>query len=79
MAFVEKKPGAELTEPDLRRHAKGLTSYMRPLHYVLVESGQLPLNRTAKVDILRLQQMAAEEVARLRERGRWDRGRSEAD
>lgn len=74
VAFVEKKPGAGLTEADLRRHARGLTSYMRPLHYVMVEAGQLPLNRTAKIDILRLQQMASDEVTQLRERGRWDRG-----
>jgi acyl-CoA synthetase (AMP-forming)/AMP-acid ligase II len=74
VAFVEKKPAAPLTEAILRKHARGLTSYMRPLHYVIVEAGQLPLNRTAKIDVLRLQQLAAEEVARLRERGRWDRG-----
>ena len=72
VAFVEKRPGAELTEADLRRHARSLTSYMRPLHYVILEPGAMPLNRTAKVDTVRLQEMAKEEVARLRERGRWD-------
>jgi acyl-CoA synthetase (AMP-forming)/AMP-acid ligase II len=72
VAFVEKRPGAELTEVELRRHARGLTSYMRPLHYVIVEAGELPLNRVAKVDTLRLKEMAKEEVKRLRERGRWD-------
>jgi acyl-CoA synthetase (AMP-forming)/AMP-acid ligase II len=72
IAFVEKKPGAELSESDLRRHARSLTSYMRPLHYVILEPGAMPLNRTAKVDVIRLQEMAREEVARLRERGRWD-------
>jgi fatty-acyl-CoA synthase len=72
VAFVEKRPGAELTEAELRRHARGLTSYMRPLHYVMVEPGAMPLNRTAKVDTVRLQRLAEEEVARLRERGRWD-------
>jgi hypothetical protein len=71
VAFVEKKPGAELTEADLRRHARGLTSYMRPLHYVIVEPGQLPLNRVAKVDTLRLKEMAEKEVRELKERGRW--------
>jgi acyl-CoA synthetase (AMP-forming)/AMP-acid ligase II len=74
IAFVERKPDTALTEADLRRHARGLTSSMRPLHYVIVEAGQLPLNRTAKVDVLKLQQLAVEEVARLRARGRWDRG-----
>jgi acyl-CoA synthetase (AMP-forming)/AMP-acid ligase II len=72
MAFVEKRPGAEIAEAGLRRHARSLTSYMRPLHYVVLEPGSMPLNRTAKVDVPRLQQLAREEVARLRERGRWD-------
>jgi acyl-CoA synthetase (AMP-forming)/AMP-acid ligase II len=61
-----------LTEADLRRHARSLTSYMRPLHYVILDPGAMPLNRTAKVDTVRLQEMAKGEVARLRERGRWD-------
>jgi hypothetical protein len=47
---------------------------MRPLHYVILEPGAMPLNRTAKVDVVRLQELAKEEVARLRERGRWDAG-----
>lgn len=71
LAFVEKKPGVELTEAELRRHARALTSYKRPLHYVIVEPGQLPLNRVAKVDTLRLKEMAEAEVRRLQERGRW--------
>jgi hypothetical protein len=45
---------------------------MRPLHYVILEPGAMPLNRTAKVDIVKLQALAREEVSRLRERGRWD-------
>jgi fatty-acyl-CoA synthase len=72
VAFVEKRPGVELSDADLRRHARSLTSYMRPLHYVVLEPGTMPLNRTAKVDVIRLREMAKAEVARLRERGRWD-------
>ncbi|HUP05447.1 MAG TPA: class I adenylate-forming enzyme family protein [Bryobacteraceae bacterium] len=72
IAFVEKRAGAELTEADLRRHARTLTSYMRPLHYVILEPGAMPLNRTAKVDMKRLQEMAKAEVESLRARGRWD-------
>ncbi|HAX45064.1 MAG TPA: hypothetical protein DCY80_21190 [Solibacterales bacterium] len=72
VAFVEKKPGATITDVDLRRHARGLTSYMRPRHYVLLEPGEMPLNRVAKVDALKLSEMAREEVRKLRERGRWD-------
>jgi fatty-acyl-CoA synthase len=72
VAFVEKRPGVVLTEAELRRHARSLAGYMRPLHYVLLEAGELPLNRSVKVDVLKLQAMARVEVARLRERGRWD-------
>jgi acyl-CoA synthetase (AMP-forming)/AMP-acid ligase II len=72
VAFVERQPGAELTEAELRKHARGLASYMRPLHYVILEPGAMPMNRTAKVDVTRLQQLAREEVGKLRERGRWD-------
>jgi len=72
VAFVERRLGAELTEAGLRRHARGLAGYMRPLHYVILEPGQMPLNRVAKVDVVRLQEMARVEVASLRERGRWD-------
>jgi hypothetical protein len=32
----------------------------------------MPLNRSAKVDVVRLQEMARTEVGKLRERGRWD-------
>jgi fatty-acyl-CoA synthase len=72
IAFVEKRPGAELSATELRRHARSLTSYMRPLHYVILDPGSLPLNRTAKVDTIRLQEWAKDEVQRLRDRGRWD-------
>jgi acyl-CoA synthetase (AMP-forming)/AMP-acid ligase II len=58
VAFIEKRPGADLTEADLKRHARSLTGYMRPLKYVIVEPGQMPLNRVAKVDTLRLLEQA---------------------
>jgi acyl-CoA synthetase (AMP-forming)/AMP-acid ligase II len=79
VAFVEKRPGANLTEADLRRHARSLAGYMRPLHYVLLEPGQMPLNRSVKVDVPKLQEMARAEVAKLRERGRWDGANSSAE
>jgi len=37
---------------------------MRPQHYVILEPGAMPMNRTAKVDVTRLQQMARDEVAK---------------
>jgi len=73
VAFVERKPGADFTIAELRRHAKGIASYMRPLHYVILEPGQMPLNRAAKIDYVRLSERAREEVDQLRAQGRWDR------
>ncbi len=72
VAFIERQPAAELSEAELRKHARSLAGYMRPLHYVILEPGTMPLNRSAKVDVVRLQEMARIEVAKLRERGRWD-------
>jgi len=73
VAFVEKKPGADLTVGELRKHARQLASYMRPLHYVLLEAGQLPLNRVGKSDYVRLSALALQEIEQLRSRGGWDR------
>ena len=73
VAFVEKRPGADLPVAELRRHARTLASYMRPLHYVVLEPGGLPLNRVAKTDYMRLSEMAQAEVQRLRARRRWDK------
>ena len=72
VAFLERQPSADLTEAELRKHARSLAGYMRPLHYVILEPGAMPLNRSAKVDVVRLQEMARTEVGKLRERGRWD-------
>ena len=46
---------------------------MRPEHYVLLEAGGLPLNRTGKTDYHQLKQLAAAEVERLRSLGAWDK------
>jgi acyl-CoA synthetase (AMP-forming)/AMP-acid ligase II len=73
VAFVEMKPGVSLSDPILERHARGLASYMRPRHYVLLQPGEMPLNRVAKPDYLRLREMAEREIADLREKGKWDR------
>jgi fatty-acyl-CoA synthase len=73
VAFVEKKPEVELTAEELEEHAQGIAAYMRPTHYVVLEPGQLPLNRVAKTDYVQLHERAKEEVARLRAEGGWDR------
>ncbi len=73
VAFVEKKPGVELTAAELEAHAGAIAAYMRPSHYIILEPGQLPLNRVAKTDYVRLDELAREEVGRLRAEGGWDR------
>jgi acyl-CoA synthetase (AMP-forming)/AMP-acid ligase II len=69
--YVVAKTGAELCRSRLEAHAQGIASYMRPCHYVLLEEGHLPLNRTGKTDYHRIKQLAADEVARLRTLGQW--------
>jgi fatty-acyl-CoA synthase len=73
VAFVERKPGAELTVERLEEHAQGIAAYMRPLHYVILEAGQMPLNRVSKTDYVRLHEMAQQEVEQLRAEEGWDR------
>ena len=72
VAFIEEKPAVSLDYEELEEHARGLAGYMRPLHYVILKSGALPLNRVAKTDYVILKEMAREEVAKLREGGGWD-------
>lgn len=74
VAVVEKRPGAELSLAELERHARALTAYMRPRHWIILEAGEMPLNRVVKPDYLRAQEMARQEIAQLRARGEWDAG-----
>jgi len=74
--FVAPKAGRELSRGRLDEHAQRIASYMRPSHYVLLETGGMPLNRVGKTDYQRLKQMAAAEVERLRSLGQWDAARS---
>ncbi len=73
VAFVEKKPGVTLTGDELAEYANGIASYMRPLHYVILEPGLMPLNRVAKTDYVQIAELAKQEVTQLRAAGGWDR------
>jgi acyl-CoA synthetase (AMP-forming)/AMP-acid ligase II len=73
--FVAPKAGRELSRDRLEEHAQRIASYMRPSHYVLLESAGMPLNRVGKTDYQRLKQLAAAEVERLRALGQWDMAR----
>jgi acyl-CoA synthetase (AMP-forming)/AMP-acid ligase II len=72
VAVVEMKPGVQLTPQELDRHARSLASYMRPRHWIILEAGQMPLNRVGKPDYLRAQETARQQIAELRARGEWD-------
>jgi len=72
VAVVEKKPGVEVSPRELDRHARSLATYMRPRHWIILETGQMPLNRVGKPDYLRAQQMARQQIDELRARGEWD-------
>ena len=74
VAVVEKRPEVEVSRQELDRHARSLPSYMRPRHWIILEAGQMPLNRVVKPDYMRAQEMARQEIAALRERGEWDSG-----
>ena len=72
VAVVEKKPGADLGPAELDRHARLLAPYMRPRHWLILDPGQMPLNRVIKPDYVRVQAMARAAIAELRARGKWD-------
>jgi fatty-acyl-CoA synthase len=72
VAIVEKRPDVDLTVLELERHTRALAAYMRPRHWMIVEPGQMPLNRLGKPDTTRAQELAREEIAALRARGEWD-------
>jgi acyl-CoA synthetase (AMP-forming)/AMP-acid ligase II len=79
VAVVEKRPGVDLSRQELERHARSLASYMRPRHWIILEPGQMPLNRVVKPDYKRAREMARQEIAVLRERGEWDAGLAARD
>lgn len=72
VALVEKRPNVDLTASELDRHARTLASYQRPRHWIILDPGQTPLNRIAKPDYLRAQQMARQAIDELRAAGQWD-------
>ena len=78
VAVVEKRPAVELKRRELDQHARTLPSYMRPRHWIILEPGQMPLNRVVKPDYLRAQEMARQEIAHLRDQGKWDKGHVKA-
>ena len=73
MTFVEPAQGESISPEDVMEACSDISSYSRPSHVVIVESGQIPLNRVAKVDYLELKNRAKGIVEELRKKGEWDR------
>jgi acyl-CoA synthetase (AMP-forming)/AMP-acid ligase II len=73
VVFVECAEGAVVTAPEVMEATRDLSSYSRPSHVEMLESGRMPLNRVAKTDYVALKARAAEIVAKLRAEGKWDR------
>jgi len=73
MAFVEPAPGAGITPEEVIESCSDISSYSRPSHAVILEPGNMPLNRVAKVDYMSLKNKAVKIIDELRENGRWDR------
>jgi acyl-CoA synthetase (AMP-forming)/AMP-acid ligase II len=71
--FVERHAEVDLSDDELREHARGIAAYMRPHHFEILEPGTFPLNRVNKTDYVLLRATAAQLIAALRELGRWDR------
>jgi len=73
MAFVEKKPGTDLSSEEVNEVCKGIASFKRPSHVVILDPEQIPLNRVAKTDYVALKSRAAEIIQELRQVGGWDK------
>ncbi|MCF8054236.1 MAG: acyl--CoA ligase [Deltaproteobacteria bacterium] len=72
MAFVEMKPNVQLSIAEIKEKLKDIAAYKRPSHIIIMEAGEMPLNRVAKTDYMVLKEKAIEEIKKLRASGGWD-------
>jgi fatty-acyl-CoA synthase len=72
-AFVRPVSGVSLTPETVMDYCKSIAAYKRPQHVEIWPADKLfPLTRSTKVDKLALQELAAEIIKGLREKGKWD-------
>jgi acyl-CoA synthetase (AMP-forming)/AMP-acid ligase II len=72
-AFVRPAVGVSLTPKSVMDYCKSIAAYKRPQHVEIWPADKLfPLTRSTKVDKLALQELAAEIIKGLREKGKWD-------
>jgi len=73
VAFVKKEDDTNLSEQEVLDYCKGIASYKRPQHVVLLVAGEeFPVNRVGKIDLIRLTEQANCLVEQLRNNGGWD-------
>lgn len=70
--FEWRRNAVSLSEAELPWDARSLARYSRPLDYAILQPDATPSDRSAKVDVIGLQETARVEVTRPRKRGRWD-------
>ncbi len=73
IAFVEKKKGKNITVEEIDNACQELAAYKRPLHVVIMDYTEMPLNRVEKQDYQALKNIAKVEVDKLRAAGKWDK------
>ena len=72
-AFVRLQKGSDLTAGRIMDHCREIAAYKRPQHIEVWPQGQeFPLTRSAKIDKLKLVDMAEDIIGRLRSEGKWD-------
>ena len=72
-AFVRLQKGSDLTAGRIMDHCREIAAYKRPQHIEVWPHGQeFPLTRSAKIDKLKLVDMAEDIIGRLRSEGKWD-------
>lgn len=73
-AFVQPKPGENLTAEEILEYSKGMASYKRPIHVEIWPTDQpFPANRVGKIDVPQFIEIGQKIVDELREEGKWDK------
>lgn len=72
VCYVEKKPNSDITIEEVNQAANGMAAYKRPNLVIILEPGQMPLNRVTKTDLKILSEMAKKTTEELRKQGGWD-------
>ncbi len=73
ICFIGLKNGQQLEKSEVEKTFKELAAYKRPSHIQFMDSEQFPLNRVAKTDYVKLEELGIEIVQDLRDQGKWDK------